>query len=240
MAHATRFHLEKCPSKKTGMELDCSCDKEVTHYLTLAMWSLWLFVFEFIGGIVSGSMALVSDAFHVLMDGTENMISVLVSRMARKGADEKKIRGIGAKVSAVLLFFIAGSIVYEGYHRFLSPHKVEGYMVVIATVGLLVNLWQRKIHQGALHEHRNVTHFWQDMHLLSDITTSVAVIIGGLIMLVTDGYYWIDGLLSINIGVLIMIFTGARFLGVELHSHSHEGHDPSDDHPGHDCCKHKH
>ncbi|MFZ2832278.1 MAG: cation diffusion facilitator family transporter [Minisyncoccia bacterium] len=240
MAHATRFHLDKCPSKTTGTEQDCSCDKEQKHYIKLATISFVLFLAEFFGGRFSGSKALEADAFHVLMDGTENMISVLVSRMARKGADEKKIRSIGAKVSAVLLFFIAGSIVYEGYHRFLSPHKVEGYMVVIAVIGLLGNLLQRKIHQGALHEHRNVTHFWQDMHLLSDIATSVAVIIGGLIMLVTDGYYWIDGLLSINIGVLIMIFTGARFLGVELHSHSHEGHDPSHDHPGHDCCKHKH
>lgn len=223
MAQATRFHLEKCPSKNTGVEKDCSCNHEQQHYLKLAVISFSLFLGEFFGGLFSGSIALMSDSFHVLMDGTENMISMIVSRKARKGADEKRIRSIGAKISAGLLFLIAGGIVYEGYQRLLSPQKVESYMVIIALIGLGVNLLQRKIHQGALHEHHNVTHFWQDIHLLSDIATSVVVVIGGVIMLTTGGYYWIDGLLSVGIGILIMVFTGARFAGVELHSH--EGHD---------------
>ncbi|OIO30382.1 hypothetical protein AUJ77_03335 [Candidatus Nomurabacteria bacterium CG1_02_43_90] len=166
-------------------------------------------------------MALVADAFHVLMDGTENMISVFVSRLSRKGADEKKIRSTGAKVSAGLLFFIACMIAYEGYERIITPHHVEWYMVVVATIGLGANLWQRKLHQGALHEHRNITHFWQDLHLLSDITTSGIVILGGLIMLISGKWYWIDGVLSLGIGLLIMTFAGAKGLGFELHSHTH-------------------
>jgi len=235
MAQTTHFHLDKCPSRETGSEIDCSCNQEKKHYLKLAGISFALFLGEFFGGLLSGSMALMSDSFHVLMDGTENMISVLVSRMARKGIDEQMVRSIGAKVSAALLFIIASSIVYEGYHRFLLPHKVEWYMVLIAIVGLVGNLIQRKIHQGALREHRNVTHFWQDMHLLSDIATSGVVIIGGLIMLITGGFYWIDGLLSVGIGLLIMTFTGARFVGVELHSHDgHEHkHDEGCDHHNH-------
>lgn len=235
----TQNHLNACPSLASGEPEDCSCNKEQQHYLRLAKISFGLFAFEFFGGLFSGSMALMSDALHVLMDGTENIISVIVSRLARKGVDEKKIRGIGAKVSAFLLFFIAGSIVYEGYERIITPHKVEWYMVIIATVGLGVNLWQRKLHQGALHEHRNVTHFWQDIHLLSDISTSVAVIVGGLIMLITGKWYWIDGVLSVGIGILIMTFTGARFMGGELHSHDHGAHDHTEHKHG-AKCSHRH
>jgi len=222
MANTTIFHLEHCPAVVSGSSEDCSCDKEQLHYLKLAKISFGLFLFEIVGGWISGSMALMSDGLHVLMDGTENMISVLVSHLSRKGADEKKIRSAGAKVSASLLFFIACMITYEGYERIITPHHVEWYMTIVAIIGLGVNLWQRKIHQGALHEHQNVTHFWQDLHLLSDIATSVVVIIGGLVMLISGKWYWIDGVLSLGIGILIMTFTGAKFLGFEVHTHHHE------------------
>ena len=216
-----QHHLAACPSLTSGILADCSCDYEQKHYLNLAKISFWIFLLELVGGRVSGSMALVADAFHVLMDGPANMISVFVSRLSRKGADEKKIRSTGAKVSAGLLFFIACMIAYEGYERIITPHHVEWYMVVVATIGLGANLWQRKLHQGALHEHRNITHFWQDLHLLSDITTSGIVILGGLIMLISGKWYWIDGVLSLGIGLLIMTFAGAKGLGFELHSHTH-------------------
>ncbi len=224
MAQTTMFHLDSCPANNSGNSEDCSCDYEQQHYLKLAKISFWLFLFEELGGWLSGSMALMSDGLHVLMDGTENMISVLVSRLVRKGAGEKRVRSVGAKVSAGLLFFIACMIAYEGYERIITPHQVEWYMVVVATIGLGVNLWQRKLHQGALHEHRNITHFWQDLHLLSDIATSVVVIIGGLVMLISGKHYWIDGVLSLGIGCLIMIFTGAKMFGFELHSHEHDHH----------------
>lgn len=219
MAHN---HLDACPSVASGLSEDCSCDKEVIHYLKLAKISFGLFLFELIGGLFSGSMALVSDSLHVLLDGTENIVSVIVSKLSRKHENEKKMRMIGGRVSALLLLIAGGVIVHEGWERIITPHEVEWYMAVIATVGLLVNLLQMYLHQGVAKEHRNQTHFWQSRHLWSDISASIAVIVGGLIMSVSGGLYWIDGVLSIGIGILIMTLTGLKLLGVEVHSHNHE------------------
>lgn len=231
MAQFTQFHLDACPSNSTGLSEDCSCDKEAEHYLALAKWSFGLFLFEFLGGLFSGSIALVSDSLHVLLDGTENIVSAIVSKLSRKHQNEKKMRTIGGRISALLLLIAGGVIVHEGWERIITPHEVEWYMAAIATVGLLVNLLQMYLHQGVAKEHRNQTHFWQSRHLWSDIFASIAVIVGGLIMSVSGGLYWIDGVLSIGIGILIMILTCAKILGVEVHSHNH-GHGHGD-HAGH-------
>src|SRR3989344_344444 len=222
MAQETKFHLAACPSNNTGLLQDCSCDKEVGHYLTLAKWSFGLFLFEFIGGLFSGSVALISDSLHVLLDGTENIVSAIVSKRSREHKDERKMRMIGGRISALLLLLAGGVIVHEGWERIITPHEVEWYMAVIATVGLCVNLLQMYLHQGVAKEHRNQTLLWQSRHLWSDISASIAVIVGGLIMSVSGGLYWIDGVLSVGIGLLIMTLTVGRLLGVEFHSHSHE------------------
>lgn len=224
-------HLDACPSVVSGLSKDCSCDKELSHYLKLAKISFGLFLFEFVGGLFSGSMALISDSLHVLLDGTENIVSAIVSKLSRKHENEQKMRMIGGRVSALLLLIAGSVIVHEGWERLITPHEVEWYMTIIATVGLLVNIAQMYLHQGVANEHRNQTHFWQSRHLWSDISASIAVIVGGLIMSVSDGLYWIDGFLAIGVGILIMTLTGLKLLGIKVHSHSHEhGHE----------CDHKH
>lgn len=226
-------HLSACPALGNGVNRDCSCDAEENHYLTLAKWSFGLFAFEIVAGRLSGSLALMSDAVHVVVDGTENFVSVIVSRSARQG-DEARVRKTGAMISAVLLLFASVWIMYEGVERLTTPHEVSGYMVIFAIIGLVVNLWQKKIHREAPAEHRNITHVWQDWHLISDISTSVAVIIGGFIMLLADGLYWIDGLLSFGIGAWIAFFTLAKMLHFDFHSHPH-AHDGKSD-----CSSHLH
>lgn len=221
MAQETQFHLNKCPSNDTGVSTDCSCDEEVLHYLNLAKLSFALFVFELVGGLLSSSLALMSDAFHLLADGTENMINVIVSRLSRKSGNEERIRKIGGLLSGWLLLFMGALIVYEGWERFLDPHEVKWYMTIFASIGLGVNLFQKWLHGKALPEHRNKQHFWQDRHLWSDILASIAVIVGGLIMLASEDLYWIDGLLSIGIGLWIVALTSAKLFGIELHSHNH-------------------
>lgn len=235
MAQKTQFHLDKCPSNTTGLSENCSCEAEVAHYLNLAKWSFGLFVFEIVGGLLAGSIALMSDGFHVLADGTENIINVVVSRLSRKNGNEEHIRRVGAIISGWLLLFMGGWIVYEGWERLVAPHEVERFMVIIAVVGLAVNLRQKWLHDKALPEHRNRQHFWQNRHLWSDIGASIAVIIGGVLMLTSAKLYWIDGALSIAIGLLIMTITAVRLLGFEVHSHEQEY-----DHAQHNKCDHKH
>lgn len=227
-------HLRACPARITGAEENCSCGEEEVHYLTLAKWSGGLFLFEFIGGWNSGSLALMSDALHVLIDGGENLVSVIVSRFARRG-DEEHVRKIGGLISAGLLLLAATGIIHEGTERLSAPHKIEWYMTIIAIIGLGVNIQQRKLHDNVSKEHRNDTHFWQNWHLISDSVASVVVIVGGIIMLATEQYYWIDGALSILIGIFIMVLVCAKLLGFDLHRHDHEHarkhYDCDHDHP---------
>ncbi len=215
-------HLNACPWHTTGLLKDCSCDKEVGHYLKLAKWSFGLFSFEMFVGWRSGSVALMSDAVHVLMDGAENIVSAIISMLARKHTNEKQLREIGGRISALLLLIVAGLIIHEGYERFLIPSKVEWYMTIAAIIGLGVNLRMRKLHQEVSKEHKNYTHFWQDWHLISDTVASVAVIVGGIIMLVDNELYWIDGVLSIGIGTLIIVLVIGKLLGFDFHSHNNE------------------
>lgn len=217
VAQATQFHLNKCPSNTTGLTKDCSCETEVEHYLNLAKWSFGLFVFEFLGGLFSFSLALISDACHVLADGAENMINVAVSRLSRKNGNEEYVRKVGGIISGWLLFFMGTLIVHEGWERMLAPHEVKEYMVIFAIIGLGVNLRQKWLHNQSLPEHRNRQYFWQNLHLWSDVAASVAVIFGGLIMLISKGWYWLDGALSIAIGGWIITITAMRLFGKNVH-----------------------
>ncbi len=220
-------HIIGCPAYHSDNISDCSCSQEQKHYLKLAGISFALFVIQFVGGLLSGSLALMSDALHVLLDGMENIISVTVSRLVQKGKSEKSVRRVGAKLSALLLLTMSMWILYEGFERLLHPQKVEGYMILVAAFGLAVNLWQYRPHHNALPEHKNITHFWQDKHLLSDTATSFAVVLAGIVMTATGGYYWLDGAISIAVGLLIAIYTLAKLFGRELHAHDcgHAHHD---------------
>lgn len=216
-------HLDKCPYRESGNPKDCSCEDEVAHYTTLAKYSLGLFLFEIIGGIFSGSLALISDALHVLFDSIENIISIAVSRMSRVSANEKMVREVAGKISAILLMIGGFIVAIEGYDRINNPHEINGWiMLFFTTVGLGVNVRQLYLHRNARDEHRNITHFWQDKHLISDTATSVAVLIGGIIILISEDWAWLDGALSLAIGILIILFTIAKFCGLNIHTHDHK------------------
>lgn len=223
-------HLDACPSLISGVSQDCSCAEEEKNYLILAKLSLGLFIFEVLGGKLSGSVALVSDALHVIVDGTESIVNAAVSRFSRQSDNEAELRKLGGKISALLLLLASTWIIIEGLERFHHPHKVEWYMVIFAIIGLGVNLVQRYIHWKAPREHHNIQHFWQNLHLWGDIASSIAVVIGGVIMLFSSNLYWVDGVLSVVIGLWLALLTGAKLIGVEFHSHEHHEHGAGCDH----------
>jgi cobalt-zinc-cadmium efflux system protein len=217
-----RHHLASCPATIGGGT--CSCEQEMRHYLRLARWSFGLCIFELVGALLSGSVALASDAVHVLLDGAENILSASVSWLARSYGHEAQMRRVGGKISAVLLLVAAWGILHEGWDRIQSPREVEWQVIPFAFLGLLVTLYQKLAHDVVPGEHRNLTHLWQDRHLRSDIAGQAAVLIGGSIMTYVQGWYWIDGVLSMAIGLLIMLFVVSRLLGLDVHSHGHGDH----------------
>lgn len=229
MAEKTVFHLESCPTNKTGSVTDCSCNEETAHYLKLAKLVFIVSLSEIIGGKLSGSTAMISEGFHQLFDGMESIVNFFVSILARRSKDEKRVRFVGGEISAALLLCIAIWIIFEGIGRIQNPQPISPYMILIALFGFVVTVLLRIIHQGARKEHINLSHLWQDRHLVSDLLANGAVVIGGVIMAILGEYYWIDGILSVGIGTLILFLTGARLVGIELHSHEHGAK-----------CNHKH
>ncbi len=167
-----------------------------------------VFLGELIGGIWSGSLALLSDAAHVLSDVASLLISWLAIYLSTRPATSSRTYGyhraevFAAFVNGVSLIAISGWIFYKAYHRYMSPTeiKVTG-MLIVACLGFLGNLlilW--KLH-GDSHGNLNVRSAM--LHVIGDTLSSVAVVVGGVIIFWTS-WYPIDAILSFLIGGIIL------------------------------------
>ena len=167
-----------------------------------------VFLGELIGGIWSGSLALLSDAAHVFSDAASLLISWLAIYLSTRPATSSRTYGyhraevLAAFVNGVSLIGISGWIFYEAYQRYTAPTeiKVTG-MFIVACLGFLGNLlilW--KLH-GESHGNLNVRSAM--LHVIGDTLSSVAVVVGGVIIFWT-GWYPIDALLSFLIGGIIL------------------------------------
>jgi cobalt-zinc-cadmium efflux system protein len=163
---------------------------------------------EFIGGWLSGSLALVSDAGHMLTDVLALGLSLLAIRFATAPANAKKTYGfyrleiLAALANGVTLILLSGYIFYEAWQRFSSPTEIKsGLMIIVALAGLAVNIAGFFILRSSIKENLNMRGAF--LHVVGDLLSSVAVIIGGLIIRFT-GWLLIDPILSVLIGVMIM------------------------------------
>ncbi|HEX8994366.1 MAG TPA: cation diffusion facilitator family transporter [Candidatus Paceibacterota bacterium] len=203
--------------------MDCRCGEEGRRYLKLSLFSIGLFFFELVSGIGTGSVALVADALHVLVDGFENILSYVTVWLARNFHHEDAIRRRAGYISGTLLLATAVFILREGIERMFSPTPVSWWMIIFAAVGFCVNLAQIAIHRKAPDEHRNITHMWQDTHIISDALASLGVIMGGIII-ATTGWSIVDPLVSIAIGIRILWMIGERFSGTNCSCSHHHHH----------------
>jgi len=170
--------------------------------------SVTILIVEVIGGLLSNSLALLSDAGHVLTDIIALGLSWYGVRQATRPSNKRMTFGyhrVGvmiAIVNALSIFAIAGVILYEAYHRFQQVQVVNSpLMMGIALVGLAANVivvfWLR----GEQKANINVrSAFW---HALGDALASIGVITGGLAILITK-QYWIDPLVSVIISLIIL------------------------------------
>ena len=179
--------------------------------LSFTLTLLILFA-EVIGGIVSKSLALLSDAGHMLTDVFALGLSMIAIRIGRKPSDRRATFGyqriglLAAVINAVSLIVIALFIFYESYHRFLSPPQIHTTtMLIIAGIGLTGNILIALI-LGHSHKDLNIKSAW--LHVLGDTLSSVGVIISGVIIFYT-GWSYADPMASILIGVIIL-FGGIR------------------------------
>ena len=166
-------------------------------------------VVEFAGGWVTNSLALLSDAGHMLSDVTALGLSLFAAYVATLPVTSQKTFGyyraeiLAAFLNGLALWLVAGVVFREAYYRIFSPPAVQGHgMILIAGVGLAVNLVTAWMLHGARHTNLNLRGVF--LHVLSDALGSVGTILAGVVILWT-GWHWADPAASIVIGVLILL-----------------------------------
>lgn len=178
-----------------------------TRNIAVAFWlNLGFTILEIIGGLLTNSVAIVSDALHDLGDSLSLGLAWYFQRLGQKGRDKKYTYGyrrfsvLGALINTVVL--VAGSIVilFRAIPRLIHPEEVESEgMILLAILGVIVNGWAayRLMKEDSLNE-RVVA-----LHLLEDVMGWVAVLIGSIVIYFWE-IYWIDPVLSLLITVYIL------------------------------------
>lgn len=179
-----------------------------TNLLFSVLLNAGITLAEFIGGILSNSLALISDAVHNLSDTMAIVISYLAMLIGKKDSTSKNTFGfkrieiLAALFNAVVLIVISVYLFFEAYKRFLNPEPIQGkIMFIVATIGLLGNLVSvLLLHKDSSHN-LNVKAAY--LHLVGDTLSSIGVIIGSVLIYFWN-IYWIDPLLTILIGLVII------------------------------------
>ncbi|MBP1963688.1 cation diffusion facilitator family transporter [Paenibacillus aceris] len=169
-----------------------------------------IMILEFIGGLWTNSLALLSDSGHMLSDAGSLFLSLIALGFAAKPSSASKSFGfhrieiLTALFNALTLFLIAGFIIWEAFDRFLHPPVVaSGSMMIIASIGLLANLlsaWSL-MRKGDVHGNLNLRSAY--LHILGDALGSVGAIVAGAVMLIF-GWYAADPIISVIVALLIL------------------------------------
>ncbi|WP_230632812.1 cation diffusion facilitator family transporter [Paenibacillus athensensis] len=172
--------------------------------------TLVIMLVEFIGGLATDSLALLSDSGHMLSDAGALALSLLALWFAGKPASPQRTFGfhrfeiLAACLNALMLFIIAGFIIWEAIGRFMEPPKVaSGPMMLVASVGLIANLlsmWSL-MKQGDVHGNMNIRSAY--LHVIGDALGSVGALLAGGLMLLF-GWYVADPIISVVVALLIL------------------------------------
>jgi cobalt-zinc-cadmium efflux system protein len=165
-------------------------------------------VVEVVGGVLTGSLALLADAAHMLTDVGGLALAWFAIRFAERSATPSRTYGfyrgeiLAALANAVVLLVISGYILFEAYGRFIDPPKVESVgMLGVATVGLVVNVIGIYVLRSGSSNSLNVKGAY--FEVVSDMLSSLAVLAAGAIIWATNWYY-ADPLFSAGIGLFIL------------------------------------
>jgi cobalt-zinc-cadmium efflux system protein len=170
--------------------------------------TLLMMIAEVIGGLLSNSLALLSDAGHMLTDNLALLLSFFAMKFATMPATEKRTFGfyrleiLAALINGIVLVLISLYIIYQAYLRMINPQRVEGMlMLIVAGIGLVANIIGAVVLMK--HSHANLNIRGAYLHIVGDALSSVGVVIGGVIILYT-GWYLIDPIISILISLVII------------------------------------
>ena len=176
--------------------------------LLVLLISISVFLFEIIGGIISNSLALISDSLHVLLDFTAIIVSLIAFRIAKKSSSITLSYGfhraeiIAALINGITLIGVSFFIFYEAYRRFQEPQTVEIYLLLwVATAGFTANIIMALLLKKESKSNLNIKGTYS--HVIGDMFSSIGVIVGGILMIFIN-YPIIDSIVSVGIGILII------------------------------------
>jgi cobalt-zinc-cadmium efflux system protein len=164
---------------------------------------------QIIGGIASGSLALLSDALHNFSDVLSLGFSLIAHKLSRKKATEDQTFGykraelIAAFVNASTLIIVAFILIYGATERFFHPKPIESNLVIwLSLLGIVVNGGSVLLLQKDAEHNLNMRSAY--LHLLTDMMASVAVLVGGL-LIKYFGWFWVDGVMTILIALYLIV-----------------------------------
>jgi cobalt-zinc-cadmium efflux system protein len=172
-------------------------------------------VVQVIGGLITHSLALLSDAAHMMTDVVGLAIAIAAIRIAKRPADTQRTFGyyrfeiLAAALNAVILFLVAVYIFYEALQRFREPVAINSWgMMGIATVGLIVNLIGMRLLQGGSAGSLNVKGAY--LEALADTVGSAGVIAAAIVIKFT-GWWQVDPIVAVAIGLWVLPRTWTLF-----------------------------
>ena len=177
------------------------------RFLEATVLNLVITAVEFGGGLLSGSLALLSDAIHNLGDSASIVMAYVASRISQRNSNQSKTYGyrraeiLSSYFNAIFLLVMSALLIWEAIRRFAHPHPVNGgLMLVVAVVGLLANGFSAWLLHSGSHDNLNLKATY--LHILSDAFASGGVILGALIIKIFH-VVWADPLMTIVVSVYI-------------------------------------
>lgn len=177
------------------------------RFLEATVLNLVITAVEFGGGLLSGSLALLSDAIHNLGDSASIVMAYVASRISQRNSNQSKTYGyrraeiLSSYFNAIFLLVMSALLIWEAMRRFAHPHPVNGgLMLVVAVVGLLANGFSAWLLHSGSHNNLNLKATY--LHILSDAFASGGVILGALIIKIFH-VVWADPLMTIVVSVYI-------------------------------------
>jgi cobalt-zinc-cadmium efflux system protein len=198
-------------------------DADRTRLIIALSLILALMVGEVVAGILASSLALLSDAAHMLTDAGALVLSLVAIRLAKRPAKGamtygfRRVEILSAQANGITLLVLASFITYEAIRRLVEPPDVEGGVVlIVALVGIAVNVAATLVLAGANRRSLNIEGSFQ--HILTDLYAFIGTAIAGLIIL-TTGFARADAIASLVVAALmfraaysLLIASGRVFL----------------------------
>ena len=179
--------------------------------LWVAILNLSITIVQIIGGLLSNSLSLLSDALHNLGDSSAIFIAFLAAKKSAKEPNEhrtfgyKRIEILAALFNGIVLISISIFLFFEAYERFVNPEPIKGMMMlIVASFGLAANVISVFVLNKDKDHNLNIKAAY--LHLMGDTLSSVAVILGGLAIWLYK-IYWIDPVITVAVSIYIIYHT---------------------------------